>query len=363
MNSIPLYQNIVIDLKAKIKSGELRIGDKLPTEAELSRKYNVSRITSKRALTELENANLITRVQGKGSFVHSVVPGKPSDKAAKDILLILPFTHNPGLGDYEKGINEYLASSDYTLNIQSNTTVGQRKVLEAALHSSNAGMILYPLTSNSDLDLLYQYHVSGFPVVTMDKHIEGIPFPSVVPDNFDGAYQATRHLIENHHRKIAFVSSSKVDSSTSIRERYFGYLKALFEHHLIDNSVNELTERHLTHISDDRKDFYTRFIQSMQEQEITGVIAENDLIAIEMIQTAKELGLSVPDDFSIAGFDNIQLASFIEPQLTTVSQDFVTMGRLAAKQLIQLIEHPGNPAPGNTIVPVKLMERQSVRRL
>lgn len=364
MDNIPLYQHIVIDLKAKIESGELKIGDKLPTEAEISKKYNVSRITSKRALTELENANLIYRVQGKGSFVNSVITAnRPLEKANKEIVLILPFTHNSGLGDYEKGINEYLAGTDYTLNIQSNTIVGQRKLLQTALQSSNSGIIFYPVTSISDLDILYQYHLSQFPVVTMDKHIEGIPFPSVVSDNFDGAYQATTHLIDNNHKKIAFISSLKVETSSSIRERYFGYLKALFDHNLIDNSVNDLTERYLTHADDDGRDFYIRFIKSVLEQGITGIIAENDIIAIEIIQIAKELGLSVPDDFSIVGFDNIQLASFIDPKLTTISQDFGKMGGLAAKHLIQLIQNPHDHSSESVIVPVKLIERQTVKRL
>lgn len=364
MDNIPLYQHIVIDLKAKIESGELKIGDKLPTEAEISKKYNVSRITSKRALTELENANLIYRVQGKGSFVNSTITNnRTSDNTIKEILLILPFHHDSGLRDFEKGINEYLAGTDYTLNIQSNTTVGQRKLLQNALQSSNSGVIFYPVTSISDLDVLYQYHLSHFPVVTMDKHIEGIPFPSVVSDNFDGAYQATKHLIENNHKKIAFLSSLKVEFSSSIRERYFGYLKALFDHNLIDNSVNDLTERYLTHAEDDGRDFYIHFIQSVMEQGITGIIAENDLIAVEIIQIAKELGLSIPDDFSIVGFDNIQLASFIDPKLTTISQDFTKMGRLAAESLIRIIQSPRDHSTDNVVVPVKLIERQTVKRL
>lgn len=364
MDHIPLYQHIVMDLKAKMESGELKIGDKLPTEAEISKEYSVSRITSKRALTELENENLIYRVQGKGSFVHSTPKtNRPSDKSLHEILLILPFHQNSGLEDFEKGINEFLTGTDYTLNIQSNTTVGQRKLLQTALQSSNSGVIFYPVTSISDLDVLYQYHLSRFPVVTMDKHIEGIPFPSVVSDNFDGAYQATKHLIENNHKRIAFLSSLNVEFSSSIRERYFGYLKALFDHNLIDTSVNDLTERYLTHAEDNGREFYIHFIESVQEQGITGIIAENDLIAVEIIQIAKELGLSIPDDFSIVGFDNIQLAGFVEPKLTTISQDFLQIGRLAAESLIRIIQNPRESFTENVVVPVKLIERQTVKRL
>ncbi|MGG3280633.1 GntR family transcriptional regulator [Paenibacillus solani] len=362
MEQIPLYQHIVNALTAKIESGELQAGDQLPTEAEISKEYNVSRITSKRALTELENAKLIYRIQGKGSFVSDDISPQPSlNKASKEILLILPFAHNPGLGDYEKGINEFLATTGYTLNIQSNTIVGQRKLLESALQSANSGLIFYPVSSISDLGILYQYHLAKYPLVTMDKSIEGIPFLSVISDNFGGGYQACQHLIENNHKKIAFISSLKVENSSSIRERYFGYLKALYDYNLIDYSVSDLTDRYLTHNND--REYYIQFVQSVMTQGITGIVAENDLIAIEIIQVAKELGLSVPDDFSVVGFDNIDLANFVEPKLTTISQNFEQMGYEAARNLIALIENPHNHPREDAVVPVQLIERQTVKKL
>ncbi|MCM3038424.1 GntR family transcriptional regulator [Paenibacillus motobuensis] len=363
MEQIPLYQHIVNTLKARIASGELQPGDQLPTEAELSKEFKVSRITSKRALTELENANLIYRVQGKGSFVHADLPPlRPLPRIGKEILFILPFTHNPGLGDYEKGINEYLATTDYTLNIQSNTVIGQRRLLETALHNNNSGLIIYPVSSSEDLGILYQYYQSKFPLVTMDKIIDGISFPYVVSDNFDGGYRACKHLIDNNHKRIAFLTPSRIEKSSSIRERYFGYLQALYDNGLIDYSVNDLTERYLSHEGGDGKEYYRAFIQAVMDNGITGIVAENDLIAIEIMQIAKDIGLSIPDDFSIVGFDNIHLSSFVEPRLTTISQDFAQMGYMAAKSLIGMLEDPQRPQD-NVIVPVQLIQRQTVKRL
>lgn len=365
MEQMPLYQQIANALRAKIESGELQSGDQLPTEAEISKTYNVSRITSKRALTELENEKLIYRIQGKGSFVSTLQPPRQaSSGSGKDVLLILPFAHNPGLGDYEKGINEYLAGTDYTLNIQSNTIVGQRKLLQSALQSSHSGLIFYPVNSVSDLGILYQYHLSGYPVVTMDKCIQGIPFLSVVADNFNGGYQAARHLIENNHTRIAFLSSQKIEDSSSLQERYFGYLNALFEAGLNDPGMHDLTEQGLAHDNPASQEYFVRIVEFVMDQGITGIVAENDLIAIEIIQAAKERGLSVPDHFSIVGFDDIQLAGLIEPKLTTISQDFERMGYLAAESLIGLIEQqPRVQAKENVVVPVRLIKRQTVRKL
>ena len=97
-----LYKKIYHFIKEQIESGRLRIGDRLPTEKELSEQFSVSRITSKRALVELEQEGLITRTRGKGSFV---ADKKPSiSEKNKDLLLILPFASDYELGDYAKGI-------------------------------------------------------------------------------------------------------------------------------------------------------------------------------------------------------------------------------------------------------------------
>jgi DNA-binding LacI/PurR family transcriptional regulator len=169
-------------------------------------------------------------------------------------------------------------------------------------------------------------------------------------------------LIQNHHQKIAFISSLKVETSYSIRERYLGYLKAMFDHGLLDREAADTTDHYLAHEVDISRESYIGLIQTLLEQGVTAIVAENDLRAIECIGAAKEMGLSVPDDLSIIGFDNIQLADLIEPKLTTISQNFEQMGYMAAEMLMQQIRNPmQRPEPAT--VPVALMERQTVKTL
>jgi GntR family transcriptional regulator of arabinose operon len=367
MSNIPLYQNIVNILKKQIMSGEMKPGDQLPTEAQLSTTFNVSRITSKRALSELEKEHLIYRVQGKGSFVNPrLKPTRSSVTANREILLILPFADNPGIGDYIKGASEYLSGTEFTFHIQSNTSIGQRKLLEAALHSSNAGVLLYPQSSSADLDILYQYYLNDFPLITVDKCIEGIPFASVVSDNFRGGYEATRHLIKNNHKRIAYITSNKVEEVTSIKERYFGYLKALFDHGVqfeIDDNLPNILTLENTQSIEQRKDYYTNFIQSLLSSSVTAIIAENDILAIEIISIAKELNISIPSDLSIVGFDNIHMSNMIDPPLTTIAQDFTQLGYQAARHLIHRIVEGSWPSPPQQRVAVELIKRASVRTL
>ena len=103
----PLYQTIFNDLQTAILTGELPVDSQLPTEKELSHTYKVSRITSKRALTELEQLGLIYRVRGKGSFVKSSAPEQmlPSPTKTRRILFLLPYVADLSVGDFTKGLN------------------------------------------------------------------------------------------------------------------------------------------------------------------------------------------------------------------------------------------------------------------
>ncbi|MEK8132373.1 GntR family transcriptional regulator [Paenibacillus filicis] len=354
MPSVPLYQHIVNRLKQQIRSGELQPGDQIPTELQLSEAFQVSRITSKRALSELEHAKLIYRVQGKGSFVSPRNPPlRSSLTSSKEILLILPFADNPGISDYIKGASDYLSHTDFSFHIQSNTAAGQRKLLQAALRSSISGVLLYPHSSLADLDILYQYYLQDFPLITLDKSISGIPLPSVVSDNFNGGYEATRYLLQHQHTRIAYLTANPISQLSSIRDRYFGYLKALSDYGISYPEEEELpgvfTTEHTIH--------------SLLQHKITAIVAENDILAIDLIAQAKEQHIRIPGDLSIIGFDNIPMTHMIEPPLTTVAQDFVRLGYLAAESLVHRIERGQWPESVRQQVPVALLQRASVEAL
>ncbi len=120
MVSKPLYKQILDDLVEDIINGTYKENDQLPTELELSEKYNVSRITSKRALTELETIGLISRTRGKGSFVKKREADKVAKEPSKNILLIFPFLseENTGLGEYTQGRRKYRFRRIYSRNFR-----------------------------------------------------------------------------------------------------------------------------------------------------------------------------------------------------------------------------------------------------
>ncbi|WP_312093022.1 substrate-binding domain-containing protein [Niallia sp.] len=340
MKKEPLYQKIVSDIMAQIQSGELRPGDQVPTELEISKHYNVSRITSKRSLTELENQQLIERIQGRGSFV-----SEQKQVHSNVILFILPFPNNPGLGDYTQGISRFIENSSYTVQIQTNTYL--TKLDSKKITSMYAGLILYPEAGTSHLDILYTLYLEKFPVVVLDKKIESIPFPFITSDNMQGGYLATQHLIMQGHKKILFYATQNLERSSTIRERYLGYLKAIHQAKL---------DYHDSKVVNPKEDT-SGFIDKLKEENVTGVIVENDINAIHLMKEIKSCGYQIPEDFSIIGFDNIQASGLIDPGLTTIAQRFEEIGYQSAKQLIQLIDKKQDIQ--SVIVPIEIIIRES----
>ncbi|GFE44150.1 GntR family transcriptional regulator [Streptococcus canis] len=340
-----LYKKIYHFIKEQIESGRLRIGDRLPTEKELSEQFSVSRITSKRALVELEQEGLITRSRGKGSFVAEKQVKSPEKN--KDLLLILPFASDYELGDYAKGIMTYIAEKGYRLMVQLASTVHLEEL------SGYAGVIYYPEDVNHSIDLLFYCDNHHIPLVLLDKSLELFQFPAVVADNKGGAYQLTQHLIDQGCDQIWFVATESFGEVSSVRDRYLGYLAAMAE--------TSLPSSYFPKEKAETSDAYlNRLVTVLSEMAVpkTGLVVENDWLAIQLIQKSIQTGLSIPDQVAIVGFDNSQASRLLHPKLSTAAQDFYQMGQEAARLLLQKIESP-QKAVTSCQLPVQLFIRES----
>lgn len=355
MGQQPLYKKIYQFLKDGISTGEFPPDSQLPTELELADMFAVSRITSKRALVELENEGLIKRVRGKGSFVLKPLQ-QTADSQSNDILLMLPFGHNEGFGNYSEGILAALQGTPYRLNIQPHQDTDKDNWYR--LMSDFCGMIYYPMSTRQSIEFLFYSRLNQYPLVLLDKKIESIDYPAIVADNFAGGKLAAEHLIAAGCQHVCFVHTENLSDVSSVRERYLGYLSAVYAHELasadfaVTGNLNE-------------EDFGKEIVQLIQtnaaRREKTGLIMENDLLAIKMMSTLERTGVAVPDEAAVVGFDNIQAAALVQPGLTTVSQDFHQMGRQAADLLLAQIES-GDISQTVHTVPVQLIIRESSYR-
>ena len=190
----------------------------------------------------------------------------------------------------------------------------------------------------------------GIPVVAVDPHTGDSGVPTIASDNLHGARLATEHLIELGHRRIGFIAGRADLESARLRQE--GYRMALadagievdpalegdggFEQEPAHESARELL---------------------LGPEPPTAIFAANDLSALGVLTAAAELGLDVPTDLSIVGFDNVPESVMAEPPLTTVDQSIQLMGRRAVEMLLGLLG--GGDVPQRITLPTRLVQRRS----
>ncbi|MFN8623072.1 MAG: LacI family DNA-binding transcriptional regulator [Chloroflexota bacterium] len=191
----------------------------------------------------------------------------------------------------------------------------------------------------------------GPPVVLVDAYADDRELDSVVSDNVGGARAAVEHLIGRGHRAIA-LAGTRTDSFPSIRGRRRGYLEAMEAAGLAPRLIDA------TH-SDPDAAAAAVLADLAAHPGTTAVFCSNDEVACATIQAAARAGIDVPGRLSVVGFDDIDLARYVAPQLTTLAVDKVGMGRLAVVLLLHRLEFP-DAAPAQAQLMPRLVERDSV---
>ena len=178
---------------------------------------------------------------------------------------------------------------------------------------------------------------------------------TVDSDNLSGAITATEYLIGLGHRRIGFLAGRPDLESAQLREQ--GYRRAL-------ETAGIAFDPQLVRVGGFQAETARSAARELlvAEERPTAIFAANDVSAIETIAVAADLGLVVPGDLSVVGFDNVPESALCEPPLTTVEQSIQQMGYEAVRMLIGLIDNPSSP-PEQVVLPTRLVERSSCRPL
>lgn len=180
----------------------------------------------------------------------------------------------------------------------------------------------------------------GKPLVLLDQYYNSIQIDSVMAANEEGAYQAVDYLIQQGHRDIGFVGS--ITMASSIYERWFGYYKAMAAHGLTIPEAHCITDPSPLSVLLHDEQVLDTYLSKM-ESFPTAWFCAGDMVAIAMMKALKKRGLSVPDDISIASFDDIEMAKMVVPNLTTYNAPRNLMGINAVQLLLRKAEtniHP-----------------------
>jgi GntR family transcriptional regulator, arabinose operon transcriptional repressor len=356
-----VHNRLAEQLESRIRRGEYQPGQRLPSEHRLARELGVSRGTLRQALAPLRECGLIEGTPGRGTFVRSV-PGlvRPGFRTAGVVVSLVA---QPHVADLVRGIEGELRRRGYLMLMgDGGSTSGQQADrVDRLLDQGAAALIVYPIDYGPDPVLFQRLAGRGVPLVLVDRYLPGLAVDAVVPDNLGGAYEAVSHLVAAGHRRIAFVSTDNL-ATTSVAERWMGYRQALaaaglpLEPDLVFDSL-PVTR---TWPADDELASQTpaRIARFLERAAPTAVFALHDRLAVDVFRAAALLDLPVPGALSVMGFDDDPVSQAVSPQLSTVAQPREEMGRLAAELVVARLE--GRRADvARTVLPARLVVRES----
>ena len=355
MDNKPKYQilkDIIIDA---ITQGELKIGEKLPSEIELQTKYEVSRHTVRVALDQLEHEGFIEKEHGVGSFVK--LEKKERNKA---IGVITTYMSDYIFPEIIRGIEQELTQSGYSMLLinTNNNPQTERKALQMMIDNNVEGIIVEPTKSsfyNQNIDLYLDIRKRGIALISINAKIEEIDLPYIVMDDVKAAYTNTMHLIDHHHKNIGAIFKSDDKQG---KDRHKGFITALSDHGLRyenDNVIMYTTESRDTTL-------LGQVEKLLNQKRVTALVCYNDIIALEVLNLCVAQGIEVPKELSIVSFDNSILSMLSSVKITSISHPQIALGIDAAREIMNMIEKQDYEFKG-IMYPVNLDIKESVKEI
>jgi DNA-binding LacI/PurR family transcriptional regulator len=300
----------------------------------------VSRALGDSPLVKDETKARIKRLAEEMGYSPDAIARSLVTQKTHTVGVVVTTITDPFVAEVVQGIEDTAQENDYSVILASSASEPEREI--AAVEMLRAKRVDSVIVTSSRVGALYLEHLEriGVPVVLVNNHNRqsGRYTFSVSVDNQHGGCLATRHLVELGHCRIGYVSGPADHSDDA--ERLAGYRQALdevdipFDPALVVPGDGRLTggERALHTLTD---------LAPMA----TAVFCYNDLTAIGLISSARQAGLSVPDDLAVVGFDDIPLATHVYPPLTTIVQPQRDMGRQSMDMALALM------TAGNSIIP------------
>ena len=350
-----VYEELKKDIISQIKSGKLKPNNRILSENELSRKYEVSLKSVRRALKELKEENVIFAHKGKGTFIADSKSNRKK-KSSKILGLIVADLAISFHSEIARACEDEAHKSGYQVILGNTDNIAEKEEAYMRKFSSQGldGAIVVT-GKNSFRNKYFPHFVKTIPLVIVDTKIEGLKTDLVTTDDISGAYEAICHLISLGHRRIAHLSGPS--NISTARQRIEGCRKGLMRHNVpLDESLVKET--------DFTEETGYQVMQRLLEGEkgITAVFAVTDTAALGAIKAIQEKGLKVPNDISIIGYGDLKIASDIP--LSTVFQPAYQMGEVAAEMLFEKIKGKrGLNDIKEVVLPTRLIIRKSSANL
>ncbi|NRF90293.1 GntR family transcriptional regulator [Paenibacillus frigoriresistens] len=347
-DSRPIYERIFETLREEIIQRKYNVGDRVPSEKELADEYNVSRITSKKALEMLAEERLIVRKPGRGSFVMEgggiPAEGPSTGERTKHTLIglvIMDFGNTFGT-EMIYGMERASAENDSFLVLRRSFGVPENEVkaIRSFLELGVDGIIVFPAQGEFYNDELLKLVIQQFPLVLVDRHLKGVAAASISTDNIAAARTGADYLLDLGHKQICLLTPPPMDT-TAIEDRIEGFVRAHAERGvMVDRSLwlDEITSTlpNSFHSPNIDKDIEMIKEHLRSKPQITALFAIEYNIALLAKAAVEQMGLQIPADISIICFDSPPTTLGSGYRFTHLIQAEDEIGKLAVENVLKL---------------------------
>lgn len=332
------------------------------TIKDISKKTGLSTTTVSRVLNgkseqyriAKKSQKLIEEVAQELKYVANHFAANLKSGKSNTIGLILPSLRNPFFASIGSQINSEVRKHGYTTiitNSEENVAI-ERIELEQLLSRNIEGLIIVPC--GEETDHIEEVFNKGLPIILLDRYFEGSKIPYVSTDNFDGAFKATKLLIENGHKSIACIQGIRDSLTNTLRVE--GYKSAMDEAGISNFNV----------VGDEfsvENGFFETKILLQNEMRPTAIFTLSNTIALGCLKAFKEENIRIPQDISLITFDDHLYLDYLATPITSVAQPVEIICKLAMKQLISIIKDEDYKTSKQVILKPEIKLRESIARI
>lgn len=311
------------------------------TLKDIAKALNLSISTVSKALRNsheisLDTQKLVADYAAQNNYRPNPIAQGLRKGRSKLIGVVVTNIDNDFFSQVINGIESVALEKNYTVIITQTHESWESEILTAQHLFSRAvdGLIVSLSAETDNVDHFTELHEKGLPIVFFDRVTDELKTHKVISNNFQGAYEATEHLIQNGYRKIAHITSSNHLSITL--ERLEGYIKALENHNI---KVEDDYIKYCSHGGMIREEIENGLDELLSlESKPDAIFTASDRISTTTLSLLRRMNINIPDEIALVGFTNSVSSEIFNPSLTSIVQPAFEMGKTATEMLIQIIE-------------------------
>lgn len=325
---------------------------------QLAQKLNLSVSTVSKAFKNTYEINEKTRdrilaMAKELNYQPNAVASSLRTQKSKTIAVIIPEIDNSFFVQAIKGIESIAQELGYHVLIYlTHEDPAKEMSFLQNLQVGRADGVLMSLSGAGNINHIDSLNQKGLPCVFFDRIHESTEHIKITTNDFESGFNATQHLIDQGCKRIAHLSFSKKLSISKMRRE--GYLEALKKNKMkVDKNL-------LVECEHDSGEAFTLIKALLKSHQPDGVFSSFEKLAMQSYRACDELNLNIPEEVKIISFSNLEIASLLNPSLSTITQPAFSIGQKSAQILFELIDKKTIAIPGNRIViPSTLMKRAS----